>query len=99
MRYVDTIWCKASVIVDSLLREADGLGYSSFHVRRGELQYKEVKVSADQLLQNIGHNIPKGQLIYIATDERNKTFFDPLRKRFPQVSTPPSSPREPDVQR
>lgn len=52
---------------------------------RGELQYKEVKISADELLSNIGPMIPRGQLLYIATDERNKTFFDPLKKRFPKV--------------
>lgn len=34
MRYVDVIFCKASIIVDKLLAEADGLGFSSFHVRR-----------------------------------------------------------------
>jgi hypothetical protein len=50
------------------------------------LQYKEVKVSAETLLANIGHTIPKGQLVYIATDERNKTFFDPLKARFPKVA-------------
>jgi hypothetical protein len=44
-----------------------------------------VKISAAELLTNIGQMIPKGQLIYIATDERNKTFFEPLRKRFPKV--------------
>lgn len=34
MHYVDVIFCKASRIVDRLLLEADGLGFSSFHVRR-----------------------------------------------------------------
>lgn len=52
---------------------------------RGELQYKEVKISSELLLENVGSFIPRGQLIYIATDERNKTFFDPLRKRFPRL--------------
>lgn len=34
MHYVDTIFCKASMIVDRLIQEADGLGFSTFHVRR-----------------------------------------------------------------
>eukprot|EP00602_Paraphysomonas_sp_CaronLab_P009442 CAMPEP_0185029864 /NCGR_PEP_ID=MMETSP1103-20130426/16460_1 /TAXON_ID=36769 /ORGANISM="Paraphysomonas bandaiensis, Strain Caron Lab Isolate" /LENGTH=543 /DNA_ID=CAMNT_0027564775 /DNA_START=130 /DNA_END=1758 /DNA_ORIENTATION=+ len=85
MHYVDVIFCKASIIVDWLLKEADGYGYSSFHTRRGELQYKEVKIPASQLLENVGEMIPRGQLVYIATDERNKTFFDDLKQRFPKL--------------
>jgi hypothetical protein len=34
MRYVDVIFCKASIIVDKLMKQSDGLGFSSFHVRR-----------------------------------------------------------------
>jgi hypothetical protein len=52
---------------------------------RGEFQYKEVKIPADRMIANVGQFIPEGQLLFIATDERNKTFFDPFLKRFPHI--------------
>ena len=55
------------------------------------MQYKEVKIAASELLDNIGKMIPKGQILYIATDEKNKTFFDPLKQRFPKVLNTSSS--------
>jgi hypothetical protein len=85
LRYVDQVFCKASIVVQRLMEITDGHGYSAFQIRRGELQYKEVKIPADKLLANVGKFIPKGQAIFIATDERNKTFFDPLRARFPNI--------------
>lgn len=54
-------------------------------MNRGEFQYKEVKISGEDIMKNVGHLIPKGELLYVATDERNQTFFDPFRKRFPKV--------------
>jgi hypothetical protein len=56
------------------------------HVRcRGEFQYKEVKIPAANMLANVGQFIPEGQLLFIATDERNKSFFDAFHDRFPRI--------------
>ena len=55
-----------------------------FH--RGDLQYKEVKISSEVLLENVGHLLPAGQLVYIATDVKEKDYFDGLKARFPNVS-------------
>lgn len=85
VHYVQPLFCKAALIVHSLLTEAKGGGYSAFHVRRGDLQYKEVKIPTDVLLQNVGPFIKEGQLIYIATDVRNRSYFDPMKARFPQL--------------
>ncbi len=52
---------------------------------RGEFQYKEVKIQASELLDNVGKFIPKNELLFIATDERNRSFFDPLKARFPKL--------------
>jgi hypothetical protein len=52
---------------------------------RGEFQYKEVKIPAANMLANVGQFIPKGQLLFIATDERNKSFFDAFHSRFPRI--------------
>lgn len=37
------------------------------------------------MLQNVGQFIPEGQLLFIATDERNKSFFDAFHSRFPRI--------------
>lgn len=53
---------------------------------RGDLQYKEVKITAEKLLENVGSKLKKGQLLYIATDVRDKTYFDAMLTDFPNVS-------------
>ena len=55
-----------------------GGGYSSLHVRRGELQYKSVKIPAQEWYQNTMDIWEQNEILYIATDEKNKTFFNPL---------------------
>ena len=37
------------------------------------------------MLANVGQFIPKNQLLFIATDEKNKSFFDPFYKRFSKI--------------
>jgi len=84
VHYVDLIFCKSAQIIQALLKEGDGV-YSSFHVRRGEFQYKNVKIPAADMLANIGDKIPKDRLVFIATDERNKAFFDAFKARWPKL--------------
>jgi hypothetical protein len=93
MHYHDEIYCAAGKIVLALqeegqklgfkLDEESGGGYSSMHVRRGDLQYKKVKISAEEWYENLKDTWLDGEIIYIATDERNKTFFDPIKDRHP----------------
>eukprot|EP00560_Eucampia_antarctica_P009332 CAMPEP_0197828014 /NCGR_PEP_ID=MMETSP1437-20131217/4668_1 /TAXON_ID=49252 ORGANISM="Eucampia antarctica, Strain CCMP1452" /NCGR_SAMPLE_ID=MMETSP1437 /ASSEMBLY_ACC=CAM_ASM_001096 /LENGTH=621 /DNA_ID=CAMNT_0043429079 /DNA_START=24 /DNA_END=1889 /DNA_ORIENTATION=+ len=88
LHYHDVIFCAAGKIVNSLqkMAEARGVltdpsgsgGYSSMHVRRGDLQYKRVKIPAEEWNENLEDIWLDDEIIYIATDERNKTFFDPL---------------------
>ena len=58
---------------DRFRRNISILIYSVF---RGEFQYKEVKIPAANIMANVAQFIPKAQLLFIATDERNKSFFD-----------------------
>ena len=90
LRYHDEIYCAAGKIVQSLQKEGkelgfdvdeeEGGGYSSLHVRRGDLQYKKVKITAEEWRDNLKDTWKKDEILYIATDERNKTFFDPLKE-------------------
>jgi len=54
-------------------------------VNRGEFQYKVVKISAEKMVENLKSVLPRDQLVFVATDERNKTFFDAFRRHFKTV--------------
>lgn len=56
--------------------------FDSFHVRRGDFQYKSTRVGADELLRSCRNEIPKGTTVYVATDERNKDYFKPLAEHY-----------------
>ena len=84
LRRTDLMFCKAALIIFKLLEEGKG-HYNAFHIRRGEFQYKVVKIPADQMLANVGEFIPKDTLVYVASDEKNMSFFKPFRDRFPAV--------------
>jgi len=90
VRYVDEIQCAAARVVAAVRDRArqlsnndnpDGL-FDAFHVRRGDFQYKATRVDADVLLEMAQRKIPDGTLLYMATDERDKSFFDPLKKHY-----------------
>ena len=42
------------------------------------LQYKNVKISAEEILANTREWLLPNETLYIATDEKNKSFFAPL---------------------
>ena len=85
IHYVNEIFCYGASIVKTMMEVSDGR-YAAFHIRRGELQYKEVKLPAADILKNNEKSIPSDiKVAYVATDERNKSFFEPFHKRFEKV--------------
>lgn len=90
LHYHDSIYCAAGKIVKAVQAEgrARGFepdengagGYSALHVRRGDLQYKRVKIPASEWYENTKEIWKPKEILYIATDERNKTFFDDILK-------------------
>lgn len=78
LHYKDGLYCAAGKIVHAL--NAEGKEWSTMHVRRGDLQYKQVKISAEEWYNNLKEIWNEGEMIFIATDEKNKTFFDPLKQ-------------------
>ena len=90
LHYHDSIYCAAGKIVKALQLEAavrtpsytpdphGAGGYAALHVRRGDLQYKKVKISAAAWYNNTQEVWKPNELLYIATDERDKSFFDDL---------------------
>merc|ERR1712194_620954 len=50
--------------------------FSTIHARRGDFQYKRSKVSSQEWFKQTSDLWLNNEIIYIATDEKNKTFFD-----------------------
>jgi hypothetical protein len=69
LHYKDEIYCAAGKIVHAI--NDLGKTWSTLHVRRGDLQYKKVKISAEEWYENSKEFWEPGELIFIATDERN----------------------------
>jgi len=88
LHYTDTIWCAAGKVINLLEDESmkmagnDKPVFSSMHVRRGDFQYKKVKITADDWYNNTNDLFHRNEIVYIATDEKNKTFFEPLAKHY-----------------
>ena len=93
LHYHDAIYCAAGKIVKAVQAEAAARskgkalpdengagGFSALHVRRGDLQYKKVKIPAQEWYDNTAEVWLPNELMYVATDERNKTFFDDFAK-------------------
>jgi len=90
IHYHDNIFCAAGKIMKLLQEEGlqrgfnmddeGGGGFSAMHVRRGDLQYKEVIISAEEWYANTAPLWYPNEILYIATDEQNKSFFDPIAK-------------------
>ena len=49
---------------------------------RGDFQFKNTRIEADEIYKNSFEQLTPNATIFIATDERNKAFFDPLRKQY-----------------
>lgn len=92
VHYQDNIFCAAGKIVQQLQKEgmergfkmdAEGAGgFSALHVRRGDLQFKEVKISGEEWFNNTAKLWQPKELLYIATDERDRSFFGPFAEHY-----------------
>jgi hypothetical protein len=93
VRYVDEIQCTAAKIVRSIRQRAwardpqrNAAGdFDSFHVRRGDFQYVKTRVEATILLEQAQKKIPHNTTLYMATDERDKSYFKALHQHYDVV--------------
>jgi hypothetical protein len=90
LHYKDDIYCAAGKIISLLEEEAShvgwqrskGPGYSSMHIRRGDFQYKKTKISAEEWLNATMGILRPGEIVYVATDEKDLSFFNPLKQHY-----------------
>lgn len=91
LRYLDEIQCAAARIVAKLRKHVKGRGnghgdpngiFDTFHIRRGDFQFKTTRISAEEIVKNSEAELTPNSTIFIATDERDKKYFQPLRDRY-----------------
>ena len=58
--------------------------FDSFHIRRGDFLPKN-RSSSDEIYQNCKDQIPDNSTVFIATDEPQKSVFQPLANHFDVV--------------
>lgn len=90
VRYVDELMCAAARIVDAIHKRAKannpvsnpkGL-FNTMHVRRGDFQYKETRIEALEIYNTVKDTFDESGTIYIATDEKSKSFFYDLKMHY-----------------
>ena len=62
--------------------------YIAYHIRRGDFQQKQTRLEAADILKStlkLLPNNPEDWVVYIATDERNRTFFGEFQRTFRSV--------------
>ena len=54
------------------------------HIRRGDFQQKHTRLPCELIHEHTTHLLHRNvtRLLYIATDEKNSSFFEPFRKDF-----------------
>lgn len=88
LRYIDEIQCAAARVIAKLRAMARERGepngqYDAFHIRRGDFQYKDMHMSAEQIYFNNSKGIIlDNRTVFIATDEKNSSYFAPLRAHY-----------------
>ena len=90
LHYRPEINCAAGKIIQALQNEGKARGFmtdpngaggfSALHIRRGDFQYKKMILSSAQWLESTNGVFNMNEILYIATDEKEKTFFEPFRR-------------------
>ena len=87
-RYVDSLQCAAARVVQHLRDKAflhsNGATnlFSTIHVRRGDFRVKKARATAHHILEKLNKTIPLNATLYVATDERNKSFFEGFYQHY-----------------
>ena len=87
IRYLDELQCAAARVVEELHSKSLDTEYphqfDSIHVRRGDFQFKQTRLDADDLYKKSKHVLTPGMVLFISTDERDKKFFKPFADHYP----------------
>lgn len=87
LRYVDEIQCAAARIVEAMKEKARlhnrnyndaEVFFDTFHVRRGDFKVNKTLMNAEEVYANIADIMTPQSTLYIATDEKNRSYFEPF---------------------
>jgi hypothetical protein len=67
--------------VENLRARSGDRGFDTLHIRRGDFKVNKTLLTAEQIYENIADVLGLNSTIYIATDERNISFFSPFLTR------------------
>lgn len=56
--------------------------FDTLHVRRGDFQFKPTRVPVWKIYNKTKFHIPENATLYVATDERNKAWFDLMGEHY-----------------
>lgn len=91
LRYNDEIMCLAARVIRALRTRASkqSIGningdYDAIHIRRGDFQkqFTMTKMDASEILAGLKDTITPGHTLFIATDERDLTFFSSIKEVY-----------------
>jgi len=86
LTFTDTLKEQAMQLVDSL-----GGNYNAIHLRRGdkrhEAAFDDIARDPNYFGTRFKHLLPITNKIYVASDERNQSYFDPLREMGYEIFT------------
>lgn len=86
--YLDEIQCAAARVVEQVRSRSRANGaangsFMSFHIRRGDFQYHQAQMTPQQIYDTTASiAVPENTTLFIATDELNRTVFDPLARHY-----------------
>lgn len=89
VRYTDEIQCASARAIEAIRRKAreynpantQGI-FDTIHVRRGDFQFKKTRVTCAEIYEMTKKQLPENTTLYVATDERDKSFFDELKEHY-----------------
>lgn len=91
LHFKNDLWCIAHRVIRAVRRDAAAAmksspttSFSTMHIRHGDFQFKVVRYAAQDIVDSVSTDIftTPGELIYVATDERNMSFFEPLQRHY-----------------
>ena len=98
-RYQDPIQCAAHTVLLELRKKAllttNATDFYAIHARRNDFQYRLAKISASDIVANLAElEIPRGALVYLATDDPAGKCKGCLWERKPCDSYPVPRPKK-----
>lgn len=88
VRYRDELHCAAARVVQAVrsrshVRNQSG-AFDSMHVRRGDFlsAFPDSNVTAERIYEETKKVFPEGATVYMATNEKDRSFFQPLMDHY-----------------